>query len=269
MASLAGLRILSLALNVPGPVAMARLVALGAAARKIEPPGGDPIATMAPSWYAALHQGVTVESLDLKSAAGQARLDTLLAASEVLITSHRPSSLDRLRLSPDALQARAPHLRSVAIVGDTADPEHAGHDVTYQAAAGLVGATLPPTLMADLAGAECVVTEVLLVLRDAPGARRVVGLRDALEPFAAPRRHGLTRPGGVLGGGLPAYGVYAAADGTVAIAALEPHFRARLYELLHLPDGAPIAEAIARWTVADLTAAARMTDVPIARVQPG
>ncbi|HEY1528891.1 MAG TPA: CoA transferase, partial [Candidatus Angelobacter sp.] len=34
-------KIVSLALNVPGPVAAARLTSLGAEVTKVEPPGGD------------------------------------------------------------------------------------------------------------------------------------------------------------------------------------------------------------------------------------
>jgi alpha-methylacyl-CoA racemase len=213
---------------------------------------------------------VTVERVDLKTAAGQARLDALLAATDVLLTSQRPAALARLALSHDALRGRAPHLRSVAIVGDTAAPDHAGHDVTYQAEAGLLDTTLPPTLTADLAGAERAVTAVLLVLRDAPGTHRVVGLRDALAPFAAVRHLGLTGPGGVLGGGLPAYGVYPARDGHVAVAALEPHFRHRLYAVLGLPVEAPLAAAFAARSVAEWQAIAAAHDLPIAAVaRPG
>ena len=46
-----------------------------------------------------------------------------------------------------------------------------------------------------------------------PGASRVVGLYDAMHDLAAPLRHGLTAPGGQLGGGNPAYGIYAAREG--------------------------------------------------------
>src|SRR5690606_25468859 len=42
---LAGRRIVSLAQNVPGPLAVRRLRELGAAIDKVEPPGGDPLET--------------------------------------------------------------------------------------------------------------------------------------------------------------------------------------------------------------------------------
>ena len=42
-APLAGVRVLSLALNLPGPAALMRCRALGARCTKLEPPSGDPM----------------------------------------------------------------------------------------------------------------------------------------------------------------------------------------------------------------------------------
>lgn len=268
MSALAGVRLLSLALNVPGPVAVARLVAHGASATKVEPSTGDPLATYSRAWYDTLHEGVPVVRLDLKSAAGRAEFDRLAGAAAVLITSHRPSALARLGLGPAQLAARFPDLRAVAIVGDTAAPEHAGHDVTYQAEAGLVRDRLPVTLLADLVGAERVVASVLLALRSAPPVHHQVGLRNVVDDLCGPLDFGLTRDGGLLGGGDPAYGVYATRDGHVALAALEPHFRARLYDALQLPLDTGLADAMASRTSAEWAAFGRRHDVPISPVRP-
>jgi crotonobetainyl-CoA:carnitine CoA-transferase CaiB-like acyl-CoA transferase len=266
--ALTGVRVVSLALNVPGPVALARLVTEGASALKVEPPAGDPLATYSRPWYDDLHAAVPRETIDLKSSTGRARLDHHLAQADVLLTSQRPSALSRLGLGVADVSVRFPSLRRVDIVGDTEAPEHAGHDVTYQADAGLLHAGLPTTLLADMTGAERVVAAVLLVLAEPPGARRVVGLRDVVADVAAPRAHGLTAPGGPLGGGLPAYGVYRAADGFVAIAALEPQFRTRLYAALGLPLDAPLHDAMASRSCAEWTALAARHDLPLSVVRP-
>ena len=266
MPALAGLRLLSVALNLPGPVALARLAFLGASAAKVEPPSGDPLATYSRAWYDRLHAGVAVERLDLKGDAGRTRCDDLLGAADVLLTSQRPSALTRLGLGPARLAERFPALRTVSVVGDTAAPEQAGHDVTYQAEAGLLRDRLPLTLLADLVGAERIVTTVLLALRLAPGACLTVGLRDAVDDFCAPLDYGLTVAGGRLGGGDPAYGVYATRDGHIAVAALEPHFRARLYEALHLPVNGPLGAVMAQRTGAEWTAFAIDHDLPMAIV---
>jgi alpha-methylacyl-CoA racemase len=265
---LGGVRLVSLAQNVPGPVAVARLAAEGATASKVEPPGGDPLEGMCPSWYADLHREVQVTRLDLKSSAGLDALHAHLHDADVLLTSHRPGALARLGLDAPTWRTRHPHLRHVAILGDTARPDMPGHDLTYQATAGLLGREMPVTLLADLAGAERACTAVLLVLHEPEGSVRQVGLADSLEALAAPRRHGLTAPGGLLGGGLAAYGIYDSLDGRVAVAALEPHFRTRLYTALGLPADAPLAEVMRGRTGADWEAWARAHDLPLAVVRP-
>lgn len=258
---------MTVALNVPGPVAVAHLVAEGASAVKVEPLTGDPLAGYSRSWYDELHAGVEVLRLDLKSPSGRAALDHLLAESDLVVTSQRPAALDRLGLGPAALALRHPQLRAVGIVGDVRAPDVPGHDVTYQADAGLLRGGLPLTFFADLAGAERVVSALLLALRDAPGTHRVVGLSDTLQDFTAPLRHGLTRPGDRFGGGDPAYGVYRTADGAVAVAALEPHFRSRLYLALSLPLDAPLEQVMATRTCAEWAAFATVHDLPLAIVR--
>jgi alpha-methylacyl-CoA racemase len=259
-------RLVSMAQNVPGPVAVWRLVAEGARAIKIEPPSGDPLAGLCQPWYDDLHRGVTVERLDLKSADGLDRLKSILADTDVFVASHRPSALARLGLDAASLRAAFPSLRHVNIVGDTANPEEPGHDLTYQARAGLLQNAIPLTLIADMVGAERAHATIKDVMRH-PGESRVVGLYDALRDLAAPLHYGLTATGGHLGGGNRAYGLYATRAGTIAVTALEPHFRARLYEGLGLADGDdPTAIFITRTAIEwEQWAAAR--DLPLVAVR--
>jgi len=258
--------IVTMAQNVPGPVAVARLVAGGASAIKIEPPSGDPLEGFCKPWYDELHAGVTVVRLNLKTVDGMRALTDLLGSAGVFIASHRPAALERLGLDATSLSQRFPLLRHLNIVGDTAHPEIPGHDVTYQAQAGLLPDGLPRTLLADLFGAERAHAAVLEMLHAGPGGRRVVGLLDSLATLATPRRHGLTAPGGLLGGANPAYGVYAASDGRVAVAALEPHFRDRLYAALGLADGSPLAGVFTTRSTAEWESWAAEHDIPLKAV---
>jgi crotonobetainyl-CoA:carnitine CoA-transferase CaiB-like acyl-CoA transferase len=159
-------------------------------------------------------------------------------------------------------------LRSIAIVGDTAYPESPGHDLTYLAQTGLLAGVMPVTLLADLLGATHAAMAIIAILREPPGTHRQVGLRDSLDHLLGPIRHGLTHPGGLLGGGNPAYGVYEAREGHVAVAALEPHFRRRLYEALELPDGAGLSAAFAEKAAAEWERWAQERDLPIAALKP-
>lgn len=164
--SLDGVRVVDLSLNVPGPLATSRLRDLGAAVTKVEPPAGDPLAAGAPRWYAELVAGKVRETLDLKTPGGRQRLARLLADADLLVTAFRPSALERLGIGWERLHADHPRLCQVAIVGyPSPQRERPGHDLTYQAEAGLVDPPeLPRSLYADCMGAELAVSAALEVL---------------------------------------------------------------------------------------------------------
>jgi alpha-methylacyl-CoA racemase len=262
-----GIRVVTLAQNVPGPVAVSRLVAEGAEVVKIEPPGGDPLQVLSPVWYRRLHRGIRVEPVDLKTSGGQARLHVLLRRTGLLITSQRPSALRRLGITARTLAKQHAHLRWLNIVGDTRDVERPGHDLTYLADAGLIARDMPRTLVADLLAAEHAVSAALLLLRQPPPGTAQVGLRDVLESAAAPLRLGLTSASGPLGGALPTYRVYATRDGSVALAALEPHFAARLYAALGLPPGTDLTAIMRTRTSRQWERWAATHDLPLAGIR--
>jgi hypothetical protein len=93
-----------------------------------------------------------------------------------------------------------------------------------------------------------------------------VGLVESLDPLLAPLRHGLTAPGGALGGGAPRYGVYRAKVGRVAVAALEPHFEARLYAELGLAPGEDPSPRFLERAAGEWERWARERDLPIVAV---
>jgi alpha-methylacyl-CoA racemase len=237
---LQGVKIVSLALNAPGPVAAARLTKLGADVTKVEPPTGDAIKTAAPAWYESLCQGQTVLRLDLKSPEGRSKLDELLAQADLLLASFRPSALQRLELDWESLRARHPKLCFVGIIGYPAPfQERTGHDLTYQSDLGLLRPPqMPPTLFVDLAGSERAVSMALALLNRAArggGAGCAwISLHECAQDLAAPFKAGLTTSNGLLGGAYPLYGFYRANDGWIAIAAVEPHFAERLLAELGL-----------------------------------
>ncbi len=272
---LARIHVVSTALNLPGPAACARLRELGARVTKVEPPSGDPFEGYCPSWYARLHAATEVRRIDLKSDAGKAEIGELLAGADLLITAQRRSALERMGLDGATLARRHPRLCHVAITGHAApDEDVAGHDLTYLAAHGLVRPPqLPPTLFADMAGAERAVSTALALLlarqRSGRGTSQPVPLEDGARALAEPLREGLTAPGAILGGGLAGYNLYAAREGWIAVAALEPHFARRLADALGLAGletvtlrerfTAETAEWWQRW--------AREKDLPIVAVR--
>jgi alpha-methylacyl-CoA racemase len=237
-----GVTVVSTAVNLPGPLAASRLCSWGGRVTKIEPPKGDPFASISPEWYEQLLAGQNVHRLDLKQPGDRAHLDVFLAEADLLITASRPASLERLGLGWEALHARFPRLNHVAIVGYGPPMDHRpGHDLTYVAEFGLVSPpAMPVTLLADLTGAEKTVSVALALLlsasRNGSGQRRSVALADCASELVAPMQYGLTRPGAVLGGGLPQYNIYAARTGWIALGALEEHLFDAVKHALGLAD---------------------------------
>ncbi|MCI0395741.1 MAG: CoA transferase [Chloroflexi bacterium] len=279
---LQGIHLLSLAVNIPGPAAVARLAQLGARVVKVEPPAGDPLALACPGWYATLHHQVEVIRLNLKVVEDRQRLDGILSYSDLLLTSSRLSALARLKLDWPSLSERHPRLCQVAIVGyPPPAEERAGHDLTYQAGAGLLdpaygasGRGLPRTVLADLAGAERAAQAALALLlareRGQGAGYLPVSLAEAAAAFAEPLRQGLTAPGGILGGGLPGYNLYPAQRGWVAVAALEPHFLEKLAHALGLAELTypALAAAFASRPAEEWERWASSHDLPLAAVSP-
>jgi len=237
---LSGVKVVSLAINTPGPVAAARLASMGAEVIKVEPPTGDPLRTVASAWYQSLSCGQTVLTLDLKTTDGRRQLETHLAGADLLVASFRPSALRRLELDWESVHQRHPRLCLAGIIGYPPPlEERSGHDLTYLASAGLLSPPqLPLSLYVDLAGAERCVTAALALLlhfsRTQQAGYEFVSLYDCACELAAPWKAGLTRREGVLGGGYPLYSMYQASDAWIAVAALEPHFAQRLLAELGL-----------------------------------
>jgi crotonobetainyl-CoA:carnitine CoA-transferase CaiB-like acyl-CoA transferase len=266
MLPLHGIHVVTMALNAPGPIAAARLRAAGATVTKVEPPSGDPLESYCTGWYQELHEGITVERIDLKSGGGRARMRELLDEAVLFLASQRPSALQRLGLDADSLlspHSRLNHLRWLNIVGELAAPEIPGHDLTYLAKAGLLGREIPRSVFADVLAGEHAFATALLLLRQPPGAREQVGLYDTLATLVATRTHGLTGPGGLLGGALPAYGLYDTLEGRIAVAAIERHFHARLYEELNLPPGADLTALFRSRTAGEWEQWAQERDLPL------
>ena len=100
---------------------------------------------------------------------------------------------------------------------------------------------MPPTQIADLAaGALTAVTRILAGLlereRTGRGAHIVVSMAHGSHRLVSHRLGGEPIPQ-LLTGGLACYRIYATADGRhLTVAALEPHFFARLCELLKLSE---------------------------------
>jgi len=213
-------RVLDLTRLLPGPLCARVLAAMGHEVRRLAAPAGDWLEAFAPETFAWLHPDADAEVVDLKSEPGRARLRLLVAAADVLLENHLPGRMDAWQVGPQALRALNPRLVYVRIAGSRA-PEPAaqpGHDLTYLAAAGLLG-TLDPAWralpLADVCGAFWAALAVERGLRLGGGVFEVY-LEEAAHAAAFPPIPGLDGSGA-------RYAVYACREGAIALAALEPH----------------------------------------------
>ncbi|MFN7919505.1 MAG: CaiB/BaiF CoA-transferase family protein [Bryobacteraceae bacterium] len=259
------LLVLDLTRLLPGAVATETLAAFGARVIKIEQPGlgdyarrgfADPAAEN--PLFAATNRGKESVELDLKTALGKEALRKIASQADVLIEGFRPGVMDRLDLGFDQLRAANPGLIWVALSGYGQTGEHsqrAGHDINYMAMAGVldqIGTAATPMIpgvqLADLAGGSMqVVTGVLLALaaRARSGEGQFVdvsmthGVSSLLTvPLSAYWASGALpeRGNDWLTGRYACYGVYRAAEGFVAVGALEPKFWGTLCNELGLAE---------------------------------
>lgn len=267
------LRVVALATNIPGPLAAEALARDGASVIKVEPPAGDPLENAAPAWYARIVEPMEVVRLDLRAAGGLSAFLRLLDGADVLITTVRPKALARRGLDADALARRYPQLCRVAVVGEAGKrADHAGHDLTYQANAGLLAPPAHPrTVFADMFAAERTLAAVYrLAFRRAQtgaGGFEEIAIAQGAAVLMDAHRYGLTSREGPLGGGSPLYRTYRTADGWIALAALEPHFQEKLTLALGPQlDAQTLEAAFAQQANAHWERLARDHDLPLAAI---
>jgi len=242
-------RVLDLTRLLPGAYATLLLADLGADVIKIEDPrGGDGMRHLPTGgqadYFALLNRNKRSVTLDLRSPEAATVLDGLLAASDVIIDSFRPSTAQRLGVDAATLRARHPRLICAAISGFGADGpyvERAAHDINYQALAGtLTPPQLPGPLIADIGSAMQAAMGILaaLVERQRTGAGSVVDVsihEAALAWTMFPSTMELVNA---------CYTLYETRDGQwLALGALEPKFWAGFCDRIGRPDLAALQHA--------------------------
>ena len=242
---LRGVTVVSLEQAVAAPFATRQLADLGARVVKIERPGGGDFARRYDetvhgnsSYFTWLNRSKESLTLDVKSAAGRAILDELLARADVFVQNLGPGAAGRLGTGPDALKDRYPRLICCTVTGWGSDGPWAGrkaYDLLVQCETGLVSLTGTPEhqakagiSVADIAAGMYAYSGVLTALlrRALTGEATAVevSLFEALaEWMGAPAyytRHGGRAPErmGIEHATIAPYGPFAVADGTVLLA---------------------------------------------------
>ncbi len=172
-----------------GPYATMLLADLGAEVIKIEPPGGEISRQVSDSYFASLNRNKTSICLDLATAAGQARLGELVAASHALLVNMKPSVIRRLGLTYEALSRFNEKIVCVAMTGFGLDGgDDPAFDYVIQAATGVAAMTGdpdgPPTLpgysSADNSTGMAAALGLLAQIVSGRGGQVEVCLRDVM-----------------------------------------------------------------------------------------
>lgn len=254
--ALEGLTIIEMAGLGPGPFAAMMLADHGARVIRVERPGNlsipnDPLSRNRESI-----------ALDLRQDEAREIVRRLAGKADGLVEGYRPGVMERLELGPERLIGDNPRLVYGRVTGwGQSGPltQEAGHDINYLALTGLLSCigeadrspAVPLNLVADYAGGGLMLAFGMLaglIAAQRTGHGQVIdaAMTDGAALTGAIiyglRAAGLwrdERQSNLLDGGDPIYGCYTCADGKeIAVGAIEPQFRAALYNGLGLPPGA-------------------------------
>ena len=149
---LAGVKVIELAHIMAGPVCGLMLADMGADVIKVEKvPDGDDTRRMVPptvdgesAAFMILNRNKRGVSINLKSAAGKAVLEKMLATADVLIENYRPGTMERLGLGYETLRQTNPALVYCQVTGfGRTGPyaNRAGFDLIAQGLSGIMSVT--------------------------------------------------------------------------------------------------------------------------------
>ena len=271
MGKLAGIKVVDLSLFLPGPMMTMMMADQGAEVWKIEAAGGDPARAQAPFqngqsvWFRNLNRGKKSLMLDLKSAAGKARLSELIDSADVFVEGFRPGVMARLGFDYAAVAARNPRIVycSISAFGQHgALAHHPAHDLATQALAGFLAVNdgaeatpvVPGAASADMAAGLTALSATLMALigRERTGRGDYIdcAMFDSLLPWCA-HIAGDAIAGGQAPrsasqrslGGAAFYRVYRTKDARhIVLGGREMKFVHNLMTALERPDLIAIAE---------------------------
>ncbi|MCW2758157.1 MAG: Alpha-methylacyl-CoA racemase [Nocardioidaceae bacterium] len=242
---LAGIRVVELAGQGPGPYGAMLLADLGADVLRVDRAGTP---TPASPEQDVLSRGRRSVTIDLKTDAGVALLRRFAARADVLVDPFRPGVAERLGVGPDVCTADNPRLVYARMTGFGQDgplAPHAGHDINYLALAGALAhigrkgqAPVPPlNLVGDMGGGGLMLAfgvTAALVERSTSGRGQVLdvamvdGVASLMTMMMGYLAQGVVTEdlgSNVFDSGSHFYEVYACADDKyVAIGAIERRF---------------------------------------------
>ncbi len=263
---LKGLLVLDFTRLLPGPFCTQLLANLGADVIKVEDPAiGDYMRAVPPSIgdvsypFLMVNRGKKSLAVDLKTPEGREILYKLVSKADLVVEQFRPGVMKKLGADFATLRRKNGRLIFCAFsgYGQTGPSKTwAGHDITFEAHAGVLGVTagpegrpaIPGVPIADLASGFNAALAIMAALRtrertgkgefidvsifDTAVALMLLNLARYLPTGEQPAA-GET----LLTGTFPFYNLYETSDARwLAVAAVEPKFWRRLCEILGIPE---------------------------------
>lgn len=262
LSPLKGVRVLSLAQQLPGPFAGRLLADLGADVILVEQrEGGDPARRIWP-FFESVNHGKRSIALDLKSNAGNEILRRLARTSRVVLEGFRPGVAGRLGVDFETLLAERPDIIYCSISGygqDSAEQLVPGHDVSYQAR----GAGIAPEgfqaggstyAVADLSAAMYAALAVTSALLCESAVYFDLSLTDSALSWKAPQLAvEWANSKGTGSAHNPAYGIFRTRDGWISLSVMhEDHFWRALCEQLDMVEYCELPAAARRERAVEL-----------------
>ncbi len=260
MRPLRGVRVLEFAPHFPGQYLTRLLGHLGASVTKVEAPDGDSNRHIAPLaakdmgfLFAASNARKTLHRIDLRTPSGQRRVAPMIQRADLIVQSFRPGTAKKLGIDWATCRKWNPRVVYVELSGWGPRGPLAGrhgHDLAYQAAAGMLDPDDPkfPTVgIADLFGTFWAAVTTLAALdetrRTEKGRRIPISVAgSALAASQLARSADLTRQSrpAFMRGIDPFYNLYKCKDGMfLALATVEPSRKAAALAVLGLERRKP------------------------------
>lgn len=275
---LAGVRVVELVGQGPGPMGASLLADLGCDVVAVDRPAAAQRVKRERPSISPFTRGKRTVSLDLKNSDHLTKVKELIASADVLIDPFRPGVCERLGIGPEVCLALNPKLIFARMTGFGQDGPFAmvaGHDINYISLSGALdmlgeadGPPQPPiNLLGDFAGGGMLLAmgvSAALVHQRATGQGQVIdvsmveGAALVAGTFYAGVDNGGWGPRGTnhLDGAAPFYGVYECKDGGyMAVGAIEDQFFAELISRMGFTDFGPQWDK-AQWPAQKLKMAA-------------
>lgn len=264
---LEGMKVIDLTRLLPGPYGTTLLADMGADVIRVEDPKvGDTLRFLPPITASGMgihfhivNRNKRSIALDLKQREGRELLLELATWADVMVEQFRPGVMDQLGLGYETISEVNPSIVYCSITGYGQDGPYrsmVGHDINYLGYAGVLGITGspdgPPVVcgvqIADLAGggmfsALSILMAYIHVQKTGRGQHLDVSMTDGSVSWLSVNTGELfmggnapERGSNLLNGAMPFYNVYEAADGYMAVGALEGKFWKRVCEVMGRPE---------------------------------